>query len=422
MPVSIRKKNFVGKKISKSVKKQIFNVLFLVALVALTIFLLVKSNEELSFENILKFIRAANPWLLVVAVVCMLLFIFFEGLSLHIINARLGQKRKLISSVVYSTADIYYSALTPSASGGQPASAYYMIKDGIDPGETTFALVFNLIAYTAAILVIAVAAAVCDIIFGGIFFLNFNTLSKVLIILGVVLQSLLLAFFVLCMCRHKAVLKVGNWFILLLSRIKIIKKTEKWQKKLADEVEKYKHSYEKIKQMRGLFAQALLFNVLQRVSQIFVTCFVCMAVAPEVPFLYLFAMQAYVLVGYNSIPLPGGVGAFEVLFLDIFALQFAADFVASAMMVSRVISYYLCMIVSGIFTLSYHVSILRRKYPAALPIRSIDGTEGESVSAAEEVVPETEGAFEEEQPAEEEVAPAVEGEVTKEEKEHEEHE
>ena len=61
----------------------------------------------------------------------------------------------MVSAMAYSCADIYYSALTPSASGGQPASAYYMIKDGIDGGGTSFILIFNLIAYTFAIFVVA---------------------------------------------------------------------------------------------------------------------------------------------------------------------------------------------------------------------------------------------------------------------------
>ena len=148
----------MGKGISRSARKQIFNILFLLVLIGITLFILLTSNRELNFENIKKFILGCNPWLIAVAFVCMLLFIGFEGMSLHLISRRLGHKNKLYSSMVYSAADVYYSALTPSASGGQPASAYYMVKDGMDTGTATFALVFNLIAYTSAILVIGAFA------------------------------------------------------------------------------------------------------------------------------------------------------------------------------------------------------------------------------------------------------------------------
>ena len=57
----------------------------------------------------------------------------------------MGYKPKLYSSLAYSTADTYYSAITPSASGGQPASAYYMVKDEVSAGASGFSLIFNLV-------------------------------------------------------------------------------------------------------------------------------------------------------------------------------------------------------------------------------------------------------------------------------------
>lgn len=347
----------MGKGLSKNTKKQLINILFLAVLIGVTLFILFTSNRELNFENIKDFILRCNPWLIVAAFVCMLFFIAFEGLSLHLISRRLGYKPKLSSSMVYSSADIYYSAITPSASGGQPASAYYMVKDGMDAGATTFTLVFNLIAYTAAILVIGVLA----FIFRPRMFPHFEFFVKFLIIAGIVLQTLLLGFFIACMWCHKAVLKVGNGLISLLARMKIVKNTEKWRGKLTDEVEKYRLSFIEIRKHRALFFQALLLNVAQRVSQVLITCFVCTAADPDASFVDLFAMQAFVLLGYNSIPLPGGVGAFEYLYLNIYTLRFDNTFIVVAMMVTRVISYYLCMALSGVVTLVYHIRLMKRK-------------------------------------------------------------
>ena len=347
----------MGKGLSKNTKKQLINILFLAVLIGVTLFILFTSNRELNFENIKDFILRCNPWLIVAAFVCMLLFIAFEGLSLHLISRRLGYKPKLSSSMVYSSADIYYSAITPSASGGQPASAYYMVKDGMDAGATTFTLVFNLIAYTAVILVIGVLA----FIFRPRMFPHFEFFVKFLIIAGIVLQTLLLGFFIACMWCHKAVLKAGNGLISLLARMKIVKNTEKWRGKLTDEVEKYRLSFMEIRKHRALFFQALLLNVAQRVSQVLITCFVCTAADPDASFVDLFAMQAFVLLGYNSIPLPGGVGAFEYLYLNIYTLRFDNTFIVVAMMVTRVISYYLCMALSGVVTLVYHIRLMKRK-------------------------------------------------------------
>ncbi len=337
-------------------KKQIINILFILLLMGLTIYALAKSNKELSFANIKAFILSCKPIYLIAAFICMLLFIFFEGLSVHIICTRLGYRRPLYSSMAYSTADIYYSAITPSATGGQPASAFYMIKDGIDGGTASFTLIFNLVAYIAAILVIAVIAFAAGFgLFGSL-----TALSKILIVASVGVQAFLLVFFILCMRCHGLVLKAGNGAIGLLAKIKIIKKPDKWKSRFAAVVEKYKRGYEQIKRNRALFAVALILNVAQRASQILIACFVCYSASQQVPFLQLFLMQSFVLIGYNSIPLPGGVGAYEYLYLDVFGLAFADAFVSSSMMVSRAISYYINMVFCGILTLTYHIFVTNR--------------------------------------------------------------
>ena len=347
----------MGKKLSKQVKKQLLNVLFLVVLVGVTIVVLVTSNRELNFENIGEFLAKCNPWWIVAAFVATFGFIFFEGLSIHFILRGLGERPKLLSSLVYSTADIYYSAITPSASGGQPASAYYMVKDGVGAGKSSFTLVFNLVAYTASIIIIGIFAFAARPEFYGMIESRF---TRILLILGFVVQGLLLLFFIACMFCGRAVLKCGNGIITLLVKLHIVKKPDKWREKLKTEVEKYRDCVHELKKHPALFFSNMGFNLAQRASHVLVSCFVCMAAAPQTNFLDLFVLEAFVLIGYNSIPLPGGVGAFEYLYLNIYCIAFDDAFILVAMMVTRVISYYFRTLVCGIYTLAYHVRLMRR--------------------------------------------------------------
>ena len=80
---------------------------------------LTASLKEASWEGIL------------LASVSMLGFIYFEGEALRVLVRHMGYPAKRSHGFVYSAADVYFSAITPSASGGQPASAYFMLKDGI---------------------------------------------------------------------------------------------------------------------------------------------------------------------------------------------------------------------------------------------------------------------------------------------------
>lgn len=343
-------------KISKSVKKQILNVAFLLLLIGLTLIVLLQSNSELNFENIGNFIASSNKWFLAAAVGCMFVATFCEGLSLYVISRKFGHKCKLWSAMVYSSADIYYSAITPSASGGQPASAYYMVKDGMSVGTASFTLVFNVIAYTAAIVVLGIAA----LIIRPAMISTFGILPQLLIILGLVVQTLLMLFFIACLVCHKAMLKLGNGLISLLSKMKILKRPEKWRDKLETEIGKYADCGKVIRKHKLLFLQALIINIGQRGARVIISCLVCLAADPSASFWDIFVLQSFLIVGYTSIPLPGGVGIFEYLYINLYAGLFSKEFILSAMMIVRTITYYLSMLLTGLITLTYHIYIMRR--------------------------------------------------------------
>lgn len=348
------------KKPDKRTKKQLLNILFLVVLIGITLIVVFVNNKGFSFKHLGEFLRSCSShwYWLVAAFAASALFVVFEGVSLLVILRCLGEKPKVFSSMVYSTADVYYSAITPSATGGQPASAYYMVKDGIGAGKASFALVFNLIGYTTAIIVIGVVALILRPTYFG---LIDNWFMHLLIILGFVLQGLLLAFFIACMFCGGAVKRLGNGLISLLTKLHIVKRPEKWRKKIADEVEKYKECRIAIREKPLMSVANFLFNLLQRVSHVLISCFVCMAAMPDMNFIDLFVLESLVLIGYNSVPLPGGVGAFESLYINIYCVCFTDDnFILSAMMVTRFISYYLRMIVCGIVTLGYHAYLVRK--------------------------------------------------------------
>ncbi len=342
----------------KKLNKTFLAVLFLLVLIGVTVFVLFKSSDELDADAIFDFLENCNGWFLLCACACMFGSVTFEALSLRSILRTFGYRPKLSSAYAYSTADVYYSALTPSASGGQPASAAFMLRDKIGGGETSFTLVFNTIAYTASIIIVGGVIFVLD--FST--FLTFDTFIKVLILIGVVCQIALLSFFIACLRWKTAVLKLGNALISFLSKIHLSKNPDKLREKFSAGVEKYCSGGQKIRQNKWLFFRVFLFNVLQRVCKILVTCFVIEASGVESGSFYVnFCLQTFVTVGYCSIPLPGGVGAFDYIYMNIYGMNMSENYVLIIMMITRVISYYACFILSGIYTGIYHLITNKRK-------------------------------------------------------------
>lgn len=360
----------MAKKLSKKAKKQLLNIGFLVILIGITV-TVVFVSQDINLHDIGAFLSSCNPWYIVGAFGGLLGYILFEAISLHIIARTVGYKSKVVSSIAYSTSDLYYSAITPSATGGQPASMYYMMRDGSGGGVAGFTVLFNLVGYTVATIVVGLFGAVaCPWMFGEIG----HWFAKTLVIIGFVIQGVLLLLLLLCLFRARIILKIGKWGIAVLAKMRIFKHPEKQTEKLENVINKYRQCRSVMKKHPMLFVSSMFFNILQRTSQTLIPCFVCYAASPDVDFLQLFCMQAYVMIGYNSIPLPGGTGVYEYLYPNIFGIGGAFDmkFILSAMMVSRAISYYICMIVCGLYTLIYH----------AVGIKNIKNDEQEPTDAA----------------------------------------
>ena len=351
------------KKLSKK-QKLIVNICFLLVLIGVTLAILFTSNKELNFKNIAEYIKTGNPWYLCAAVACMLAIIVLEGFSLFLIVRKLGFKGKAAKSMSYASIDAYYSAVTPSATGGQAAAAVYMVKDGMTAGSASFTFVFRAVTFTSAYVILTAAAFIIK----PSLFLQLDFWPQFFIILGVATQLLLVGFFIALLLCHRTILRIGNGIISLLHKMRIIKKKEKWRTKLIKEIAKYANCVKQIKKHKMLFVNVLLLNLGEHVLRVLISVFVCLAADGSAPFRDIFVLQCFLLVGYSSIPLPGGVGIFEFLYLNIYKLAFSErQFMLSAMMIMRTISYYMCMLVTGTVSLIYHLITVRRKKGEAPP-------------------------------------------------------
>lgn len=338
-----------------SLKKQIIYIVVFVALIALTFYAIVSQNEHLTLEGFLNYTFSLKIGWLLAAVLCVFMFILLEGLSIRYIAEKLGYKRGYYQSFIYSAADIYFSAITPSASGGQPASAYFMVKDKIPMSVTTITLVLNVMQYTASLSVIAGA---CFLLRPGYFF-TFDSWSRLLITLGVVFQVGLTILFALLIFFPNIIKKCSEGVINLLFRMKLLRKRRKKLNKLYNMMQEYQECAVIIKKSPAMIGVAFLLNLLQRVFVVAVTYCVYMGSGQTGhSFIDIMTMQGYVLIGSNSIPVPGAVGIADYLFFDGFKDIFTDP--ANGEILSRGLSFYVCIIVCGGLTLGHQARLMMK--------------------------------------------------------------
>ncbi len=344
---------------NKGVKSKIFWGILFVFIAAFSIWAVVGQNKEFSFGKFVSYITGSFNIYLILAFVCSFGFIFFEGLAVICICKSMGYKRGLKQGFVYAASDAYFSAITPSATGGQPASAFFMKKTGIPLSVSTVVLIVNVMMYTLSVMFFGIFSFVFDFNL----FMSFDIFSRTLIILGICTQVIFIIFLLFILKKAGIIYRVGCAVIDFLGKLKLIRKKESKKAKLLAYIDSYRACSAAVKGKKKMLISAFLLNLMQRISIMAVLLFSYLATggswgnAAEV-----WATQGLVTLGANSVPIPGSMGIVDYILLD--GLQNFMDESSAVYLelLSRGISFYFCVIFSGLATLlAYLIIRFRRK-------------------------------------------------------------
>ena len=340
-----------------NIKKKGFWTLFALALAVLTVYAVMKGSGMTMEDFLAAWQRADKRWLSA-AFVCMLGFIFFEGMAVRSILRNLSYPRKHRQGVLYGAADVYFSAITPSATGGQPASAYFIIRDGTPTAVTTAALLLNLVMYNAAILTLGIATVVIR----PSSFLHFEPICKILIGVGALVILMLTGVFLLLLWKQEVLYHIADWLIRILHAVRLIKRPERWQERLRRVIEEYRSHVDFIAGHKKMWLEAYVFNLLQRASQILVSGCVFFAMGGRRGIVSVLTTQCFVTLGANCVPVPGAMGVTDYLMLDGYMNIMSRDAAFEVQMLSRTISFYICITISGLIVLAGWIWQHKKRY------------------------------------------------------------
>ena len=335
-----------------------WGLLFLV-LALLTGCAVILQSKSFSFSQFQHTLWSSSPGWMIAAIAAMLGFILFEGMSLLCIIKAFGYRKSFCKGFLYSSADVYFSAITPSATGGQPASGYFMMKDGIPGAVVTITLVANLIMYTLALLTVGITGFVIK----PEIFLHFHLPGRILIICGcMVLSGLTVAFFLMIL-KPRILEKICEFFLKLGRKLHLVRHEEEKRQKLYRTMEEYRQCANAMADHKMVFVKAYIFNLLQRLSQITVTLFVYLAIGGSTSLAAdIWFTQSYVTLGTYSVPIPGGMGVADYLLIEGFGAFFEEAEAVNLELISRGMSFYICILISAITVfLGTIITVKKRK-------------------------------------------------------------
>ena len=334
----------------KSRKKIIFNGVFLAVVFALTIYGVFHGEDLSSMMDAIH--RADKRWL-IPGIALVAFFIWGESIIIWYMMRSSGIQLKKRTCFLFSSVGFFFSCITPSASGGQPMQIYYMKKEKISIPVSTVILMIVTITYKLVLVVIGIGIA----IFGRGFLHTYLEGILPVFYLGLALNIFCVTFMTILVFHPllaKAIMVKG---MKLLERLHLVKKKDGRLKKLEDSMDTYRNTAAYLKNNPFVIVKVIGITFIQRMALFAVTWFVYQAFGLHgTGFWEILFLQAVISVSVDMLPLPGGMGISETLFLNIFSPVFGG-LLLPGMVLSRGLGYYGELLISAAFTVVAQLTI-----------------------------------------------------------------
>lgn len=340
---------------NKKKRKYLLSVAFLIALSIATVYSLLK---EVNIDEMFNLLFSVDLKYVLLGMLLVAIYFFFEGISLKEIINSLGHDMPWKNSYFYGSINLFYSFITPFGSGGQPFTMYYMMHDGIPGPKVSIATLMNLLEYKLVLLVYSIIIAVFkpDLVFSN------GIVVMILFIFGAVVNVAMVLLIVMSMVNVKWVRGVGSWVYRALSKMGFIKKEmlDARIEKFGKQVEEYKSGATYIKNHPTIFFKVFFYNFARQTSFFAISymAYLSFGLDPSAWFNVIIA-QALIYITVDSLPLPGGVGATEKLFLVVYSLTYTAAMITPAVLLTRLINYVFAVLLGGVFAFIKQINVMR---------------------------------------------------------------
>lgn len=338
-----------------SVKKNVWNLLFLLLVFGLTVYGVFRGED---IGRVVSVMKEAQIFWIFCGIVCVVFFIWGESIIIHYLMRALSVKLKKWTCFLFSSVGFFFSCITPSASGGQPMQIYYMRKKNIPIPVSTLVLMIVTITYKLVLVVIGLFV----ILFGQGFIQEYLLRIRLVFYLGIALNVFCVSFMLLLVFHPVLAKEIMIRGLRILENLHLLKKKETRLHRLEDSMELYRDTAAFFRSHVKIIVQVFLITFLQRTALFLTTYFVYLAFGLSGKSIVdIVLLQAIISVSVDMLPLPGGMGISEKLFLMIFVPIFGTDILLPAMLLCRGLGYYAQLLISAVMTVVAQFTIKPEK-------------------------------------------------------------
>lgn len=328
----------------KKKSKIFFNILALLVPVGLIIYFITSENGLI---DLIESASSFNWFWLIFGVLCQLLNVAIDAFILYKFTNNYDKSYTYAKGLKCTAVGQFFSIITPGAVGGQPMQLYCFSKQKVSAGVASSVLIQKFLVYQSTITLYSFVSAVLNF---DIFFSGMGGIMITLATFGFVSHVAVIGIMYMFSFNRKLTFKLINWIFNLLVKIKLIKNPEEKIQKTKENLEHFHECNKSLYKNKNLFIQTILLTIIQ-LTLIFLIPY---TIYRGFNFFGANAFdmvtgQSFVVMVSSFMPLPGGSGAAEGCFYVFFDTFFTQSTIKSAILIWRIITYFLNIIIFAPF-------------------------------------------------------------------------
>jgi len=333
----------------KNNEKGIRNNYFNLALCAFSlVFLIVYLIRVDGVHDVALVISQARIGWLLTGIGCIVLYWLLDAWVLHLSFTPVLPAQHFRSTMRLTMIGQYFNNITPFASGGQPAQAYFLVKRGAPLGETMTALLTKFIVYQITLTIYCLVT----LILRFQFFMSEVNALMIAVIVGFVAHTAVTMMLVGVAFFRTGTMKTAHFIIDLLVKMKFVKNQEARRDSIDRELDNFHTQFQYMGRHKLLLIKMSLITVVQLTVYFMIGNVIYLSFRLSgADTITLLASQAFVLMIATYMPTPGALGAAEGSFFVFFSLFFPNNMISLAVVLWRLITFYLPTVVGLVFTL-----------------------------------------------------------------------
>ena len=322
-------------------KKKFINVILIIIFTLIVLYFSLKDN----YDEIIELLLNSDIRWLFIGYLFVLSYTFLKSIvTNNIINK--FKKFNLKKTFNLQLMTFFFNAITPFSTGGQPFQVYVLKKNKLSLSDGTNVIIQESIIHQIALIIVGILAIIINYLFN---IYHLEGIIFIFLVLGFGLNILIIFLLFLISHSNKIDKLITKYIVKLLTFLKVIK-NKQILNKLHNTIDNFNYNSKILLKNKKRFIKLILINCI---------ALLCLYI---VPLTILFSFNNYIsfdgiiaitLVSFISIissyvPLPGGIGGQEYLFILMFGLYVNQPLLSSLMIMWRFITYYLPMIVGAV--------------------------------------------------------------------------